>query len=133
MKTVKGSFTVKLQPKGTYTTGMHGNELRRMSLDKEFSGPLNAKSKGSMLSAMTKTKGSAGYVAIEQVIGLLEGRDGSFVLQHFGIMDKGADSLILKVIPDSGTGELLGLQGDMRIIIEEGQHFYEFDYTLPEA
>ncbi len=83
-----------------------------------------------MLSAMTSTQGSAGYVAIEQVTGELEGKKGSFVLQHFGTMDKGRDRLILEVIPDSAAGELAGLTGRMAIRIEDGQHFYDFEYEL---
>ncbi|MDZ7805685.1 MAG: DUF3224 domain-containing protein [Gracilimonas sp.] len=47
-------------------------------------------SKGEMLSAFTSVKGSAGYVSIEQVIGKLDGKKGSFVLQHFGTMNDGA-------------------------------------------
>jgi hypothetical protein len=101
-----------------------------MSIDKTFFGELDASSKGEMLSAMTSVKGSAGYVAIEQVSGKLSGKEGSFVLQHFGIMDKGDDRLILEVIPDSGTNELVGLSGTMKINIEEGKHFYEFDFDL---
>ena len=83
-----------------------------------------------MLSAMTLVKGSAGYVAIEQVSGTLSGKKGSFVLQHFGTMRKGKDHLILEVVPDSGTDQLSGLAGRMLITIEDGQHFYEFEYEL---
>jgi hypothetical protein len=101
-----------------------------MSIDKKFTGSLTATSQGEMLSAMTPTQGSAGYVAIEQVIGELEGKKGSFVLQHFGLMDKGQDSLILKVVPDSGTDELAGLTGSMKIRIEQGIHHYDFEYSL---
>ena len=101
-----------------------------MSIDKIFYGELDASSKGEMLSAMTSTKGSAGYVAIEQVIGSLSGKQGSFVLQHFGTMYKGKDRLILEVVPDSGSGELSGLVGEMTIKIEEREHYYEFEYEL---
>jgi hypothetical protein len=101
-----------------------------MSIDKTFHGELEAISQGEMLSAMTATQGSAGYVAIEQVSGTLSGKKGSFVLQHFGTMNKGGDILILEVIPDSGSGELTGLTGRMKINIEDGQHFYEFEYEL---
>lgn len=83
-----------------------------------------------MVSAMTPVKGSAGYVAIEQVTGTLTGKKGSFVLQHFGIMDKGKDRLILNVVPDSGTDDLQGLTGKMAIRIEEGTHFYDFEFDL---
>lgn len=105
--------------------------FRRMSIEKEFSGPLEATSIGEMLSVMTPTKGSAGYVAIEQVVGSLEGKQGSFVLQHYGVMELGAEKLTLEVIPDSGVGELSGLSGQMNIYIEDGNHFYEFEYQLP--
>ena len=101
-----------------------------LSIDKTFHGELNATSKGEMLSAMTATQGSAGYVAIEQVVGELSGKKGSFVLQHYGTMSKSDDFLLLEVVPDSGTNELGGISGKMAIKIEEGQHFYEFEYKL---
>ena len=128
--TVSGEFNVNLAPIEGYASGQNGSNLGRMSIDKTFNGALNATSQGEMLSAMTPTQGSAGYVAIEQVIGELEGKQGSFVLQHFGTMDKGQDSLILNVIPDSGTNELEGLTGSMKIRIEQGIHYYDFDYSL---
>ncbi|RYY77320.1 MAG: DUF3224 domain-containing protein [Gammaproteobacteria bacterium] len=127
---ITGEFQVKLQPLDSYAKGAEGINLGRMSLDKTFSGALDATSKGEMLSAMTSTKGSAGYVAIEQVVGSLSGKKGSFVLQHFGTMNRGKDRLILEVVPDSGTGELTGLSGKMLIKIESGKHFYEFEYEL---
>jgi len=127
---VTGEFSVSVKPIAVYAEGQEGINLARMSLDKAFSGELTATSKGEMLSALTPTKGSAGYVAIEQVIGTLSGKSGSFVLQHFGIMNKGKDRLVLEVVPDSGTGELQGLSGKMAIIIKDGKHFYEFSYEL---
>ena len=86
-----------------------------------------------MLSVTTKVKGSAGYVAIEQVNGTLQGKRGTFVLQHFGIASYGENRLVLEVVPDSGTGELANLSGTMTISIEDDKHIYEFDYTLPSA
>ena len=55
-------------------------DLGRMTLDKRFHGDLEATSRGQMLTGMTATKGSAGYVAIERVVGTLGGRRGAFVL-----------------------------------------------------
>lgn len=127
-----GEFQVKLQPMDFYAKGAEGINLGRMSIDKTFAGDLEATSTGEMISAMTSTKGSAGYVAIEQVMGALAGKKGGFVLQHFGTMNRGKDSLILEVIPDSGSGELIGLSGKMIIKIDKGQHLYEFDYELAE-
>ena len=102
-----------------------------MSINKSISGDLVATTVGQMLSAMTKVKGSAGYVAIERVDGVLAGRKGTFVLQHMGTMNKGAPSLSVTVVPDSGTGELAGIAGEFNIIIAGGKHSYEFKYTLP--
>lgn len=129
--TLSGSFEVNLKPIDPYAIGKDGVALYRMSIDKTYTGPLTATSQGEMLSAMTTTEGSAGYVAIEQVSGTLNGKAGSFVLQHSGTMHKGAQSLSLHVVPDSGSGELTGLVGEMRIIIDAGKHYYEFDYQLP--
>lgn len=125
-----GSFEVKLlpQPLADADSG-----LGRLSIDKVFSGDLQGTSKGEMLSALTAVKGSAGYVAIERVTGTLQGRSGSFVLQHLGTMTRGAPTLTVLVVPDSGTDGLAGIAGSLSINITDGQHFYTFDYTLPPA
>ena len=103
----------------------------RMSIDKQFHGDLEATGKGEMLMAGTAVKGSAGYVAIERVGGKLHGREGTFILQHNGIMTRGAGELTVSVVPDSGTSELAGLAGEMAInIAANGTHSYDFDYTL---
>jgi hypothetical protein len=103
-----------------------------MSIDKQFHGDLEGTSKGEMLTAGTGVKGSAGYVAIERVVGTLNGRSGAFALQHSGTMTRGAPQLTIAVVPDSGTGQLTGLSGKMTIQIAEGKHSYEFEYSLPE-
>jgi hypothetical protein len=99
-------------------------------LDKVFAGDLTATSKGEMLSVGTPIKGSAVYVAIERVTGTLGRRRGSFCLHHTGIMNRGAPSLTISVVPDSGTDELVGLTGTMAIIIADGKHSYEFEYDF---
>lgn len=125
-----GSFEVKLAPMAADERPGAGF-LGRLAIDKVFSGPLQATSVGQMLAAQTGTTGSAGYVALEQVTGTLDGRAGSFILQHFGLADRGATQLTVSVVPDSGTGELTGLTGTMQIVIEAGKHSYSFDYSLP--
>lgn len=84
-----------------------------------------------MLTALTDVEGSAGYVAIKQVSGTLAGRSGTFVLQHSGVMMRGAQQLTITVVPDSGTEQLVGLAGRMEIDIVDGKHFYTLQYTLP--
>jgi len=127
---ITGTFNAILNPLDGYAKGENGVKLGRMSIEKVWNGELKGKSKGEMLSAMTSVKGSAGYVAIEQVTGSLSGKKGSFVLQHYGTMDKGQDRLVLEVVPDSGTGELKGLTGKMDIRIEGDTHYYDFEFEL---
>ncbi len=125
-----GEFEVDLKPLDPYAQGTEGMNISRMSIDKTFHGDLEGTSRGEMLSVRTPVKGSAGYIALEQVTGILGGRRGSFVLQHFGIMAAGDHRLVLEVVPDSGTGELDKLSGKMSIKIEDGKHSYVFDYAL---
>lgn len=125
-----GRFEVKLQPLEA-PPGHDGMTLGRISIDKQFHGQLEGSSQGQMLSALSPVKGSGGYVAIEQVSGTLNGRQGSFVLQHSGSMAAGGQQLTITVVPDSGSGELAGLSGTLAIRIENGQHYYDFDYQLP--
>ena len=126
-----GTFDVKITPQSAQDN-VGDPAIGRMALDKEFRGDLQAVSKGQMLALRTGTEGSAGYVAIERVIGSLGGRKGTFALQHSGTMRRGTPTLLLRVIPDSGTDELIGLDGTMAIVIEDGKHRYEFDYVLGE-
>ena len=127
---VSGEFQIQMETIEPYADGVDGINLGRMSIDKRFSGALSATSKGEMLSAMTATEGSAGYVAIEQVIGTLNGKKGSFVLQHFGTMNKGTDYLVLEVVPDSGADQLKTISGSMKIKLLDNKHYYEFEYKL---
>jgi hypothetical protein len=125
-----GPFEVKLAPQDDKT----GDPLlARMTIDKQFHGDLEATSKGQMLSAGTAVKGSAGYVAMEKVTGTLHGHTGTFVLQHNATMNRGTPQLSITVVPDSGTGDLAGITGKMNIIIADGKHSYDFEYTLPAA
>ncbi len=129
MHEVTGPFDVKIKPETMSEVAIPAH-LGRMSIDKQFHGSLDAASKGEMLSVLDKEKGSGGYVALERVTGTLEGRSGSFVLQHSATMDRGKPTLSVTVVPDSGTGELTGITGSMRIDIVDGKHSYTFDYTL---
>lgn len=126
-----GTFDVELTPRPV-ETDFDDDRLGMNTLDKQFQGDLEGSSHGWMLGAYGQVEGSAGYVAIERVEGSLAGRRGTFVLQHSGTMSGGGQELSITVVPDSGTGELVGLEGRMSIRIEEGQHHYDFEYALPE-
>ena len=125
----KGSFDITMHPEPPYDV-VDGVTLARVRFDKQFTGPLDATSEVNMIGARTPVDGSAGYVAIERVKGTLEGKRGTFVLQHAGVMTRDTLSLSVTVVPDSGTDRLKGLSGRMAIQIVDGKHFYEFDYEL---
>lgn len=126
----KGTFSVEMRPQREPSVS-EGVSTGRLSLSKRFDGDLVATGEGEMLTALTPTKGSAAYVAIERVTGALHGQAGSFVFQHSGTMNRGAQQLSIRVVPGSGTGQLAGIEGDFKLDIVEGRHLYEFAYTLP--
>lgn len=133
MAQVHGSFDVKLAVEGEEDKAP-GSSLGRMSIEKHFHGALEGTSKGQMLTGTTDVQGSAGYVALERVTGTLQGRRGSFLLQHSGTMSKaGGYQLTITVVPDSGSGALVGLAGTLDIQVSEGKHSYTFVYTLPPS
>jgi Protein of unknown function (DUF3224) len=126
-----GAFDVKVTPQKPDTQIARTANLGRLTIDKRFHGDLEASAKGEMLATQSDVKGSAGYVALERVTGKLQGRTGSFVLQHSATMKRGEPESTITVVPDSGTGELTGLSGTMRIeVAPDGGHSYEFDFRI---
>jgi hypothetical protein len=131
MPTVTGPFEVGLKPLQV-DEELEKQLVGRMSIDKHYHGDLEATGKGQMLTGGTSIRNSAAYVAIERVTGELKGKKGSFTLQHTGVMNRGAPSLAITIVPDSGTDQLEGLAGSMAIKIEAGKHSYQLDYTLAD-
>ena len=131
-QTITGPFDVALSPQSD-PPGVGDPQIGRLSLDKQFHGALEAVSKGQMLGVRTGVDGSAGYVAMERVVGTLAGRPGSFVLQHSSTMARGTQAQSVMVVPDSGTDQLEGLAGEMTIDITDGSHNYRFVYWFEPA
>jgi hypothetical protein len=123
-----GTFTVNLQP----LTPSPAEGLSRFSIDKQIHGDLEATSKGEMFSGGDPKRGLAGYVAIEVVTGSLNGKHGSFALQHMASMDESGRKMSVMIVPGSGTGELKGISGTFDIQIANGQHSYDLEYRLLE-
>lgn len=130
--TAAGSFDVSLTP---LTLDPPGDDSARgrMRLSKRFHGGLDATGAGEMLTGMGAVSGSAAYVAIERISGTLAGRSGSFLVVHRGVMTRGAQDLLVSIVPDTGTGELTGIAGGMTLIVGAGRHDYRIDATIPDA
>lgn len=126
--TAQGEFSVTMMPMESAAAAVDS-----VALSKSYSGDLVGDATGLMLAIRTPVEGSAGYVAMELVTGTLDGRRGSFALQHSGILDAGSPALTITVVPDSGTGALTGLRGSLKIDIRDGKHYYCLRYTLPEG
>lgn len=123
-----GTFEVKIAPASNDSAD--GVTLGRMTVAKQFAGPLTAKSQGDMLTGAGTVAGSAAYVLIERVTGTLDGKAGSFALAHLGVMDRGKPELRVMIVPDSGSGGLAGISGTLTIRIEGGKHFYDLEYRI---
>ena len=126
MNRVRGEFDVKLVPQADGSA----SPLGRLTIDKQFRGDLAGTSQGQMLAFRSAVDGSAGYVAMELVTGTLQGCSGTFVLQHSSTLTRGTPRQSIAVVPDSGTGELVGLSGTMTIDIVDKKHFYDFEYAI---
>jgi hypothetical protein len=128
MRTAKGTSVPNLEPVEFFKKQ---DGCVRMTIDKAFEGDLEGRSYGEMLSSMGLPEGNAGYVAIERFKGSLHAKNGSFSLMHYGRMENGSDSLVLEVVPGTGTGDLAGIKGSMLIIIDSlGRHSYIFEYDI---
>ena len=124
----RGMFTVDVHQ----LTPAPAEGLSRFSIDKQIHGELEATSKGEMFSGGDPKQGVAGYVAIEVVTGILNGKSGSFALQHTATMDQRGPKMSVIIVPGLGTGELKGISGTFDIQIANGQHSYDLEYTLPK-
>ncbi len=127
MLTARGPLYVTTEAEAPFVD-QDGLKLNRNVVRKEFSGDMVGASEAQMIAAFTGTPGSAGYVAIEHFTGSVDGKSGSFVLQHSGVMNRGDAQLTVTIVPDSGTGELAGISGTLEIDNDEGQHSYVLGY-----
>jgi hypothetical protein len=124
----RGTFDVKVTPQPADDPA--AGPFSRLFLAKTLHGDLEGTSQGQMMAAETAVEGSGAYVAFERVAGTLHGKQGSFVLQHKGTMRGENYMMDITVVPDSGTEQLAGITGTMKIIIAGREHSYEFEYRF---
>jgi hypothetical protein len=106
-----------------------GTEFTRVHISRTFTGDIEGESTAELLIA--KSEGGGGYVGHDRIKGTLEGKSGSFVFQHGGIMGPGGVSNTGTVVPGTGTGELAGLTGEGTMLADEhGNHTLALDYEI---
>jgi hypothetical protein len=127
-----GYFDVTLAPQAADNPQVHTAQIDRLSIDKKYHGDVQGTSTGQM-QAIKDDRNTGAYVALEKVVASLKGRSGTFMLMHYGYMSQGAvGRWLVEIVPDSGTDELAGLSGTVKIIQKDGKHYYEIEYALPE-
>ena len=124
MLKAKGTFQITMMPLDL------GPTASGFTIDKTFAGDLVGTGHGHMLAHTTETEGSAGYVAMEMVEVALGDRTGGFALQHSGTMTQGEATALVSIVPDSGSGGLEGISGELTIEVVDGAHHYELRYQL---
>jgi hypothetical protein len=110
-----------------------GSKVTRANVVRSFGGALEGEGTIEWLMAYGDG-GSAEFVGLEQVVGKLDGRPGTFVLQHVGTFDGETATADLLVVPGSGTGELTGVEGRGSFQAgfgAEGERNISLDLELP--
>ncbi len=126
-----GNFKVDVKPTEISPIGKDAG-LGAMTIDKTWSGAIEGTSKGQMTTSMTGK--AMAYVALESMNVKVDGHSGTFILMHSATMmsdDPTAGVLNVTVVPNSGTGDLAGIEGKLAIVIDKSGHSYDFEYTLP--
>lgn len=127
----RGTFEVVVTPVQPATDAAP-DAPGRILLAKTFHGDLVGTAAGEMLATMSPERSGA-YVALDRVRGVIDGREGAFTLVHRGLMERGAQELLITIAPGSGMGALAGIAGVFHLTVADGVHRYDLEYSLPTA
>lgn len=106
-----------------------GTELSRVHISRTFTGDLEGESTAELMIA--KAAGGGGYIGHDRITGRLNGKQGTFVFQHTGVMSPDGVSNSGTIVPGTATGELVGLIGDGTMLADdEGNHTFTLAYEL---
>lgn len=107
-------------------------DVGRATIRKAFTGDLEGTSVGYGLLLQTPEQ-TGGYVVIERVTAKTDGREGTFVIQHYGVRDAaGGGPWYGDVVPGSGTDGFAGVIGTFAIEHGEGVAAFMWDLDYPE-
>jgi hypothetical protein len=129
-KRASAQFAIKTWDEKPYSEGPELPKLTRASVTKTFTGDIEAEGSVEYL-MMYRGDGSATFVGLERVVGRIDGKSGTFVLQRSGVFEGGLAKESYSVVPGSATGELRGLQGEGTTAVGHGmEHPFALDYEL---
>ena len=125
-----GTFEIDSWDEETYDEH-EGIKLTRTRMTKTFHGNIQGESTAELLMAYGSEEGSAAYVGFESIVGYVNGCSGSFIIHHTATSSSDGQTASWSVVPDSATGDLLGLSGEAQISVEpDGRHTFILDYEL---
>jgi Protein of unknown function (DUF3224) len=110
------------------TTGLPTGHLH---LVKTYRGAVTGRSITQFSCAFDQATGVGGYVAMESFEGTVDGRQGTFNFMHSATtsgQDRSNEFGV--IVPGSGTGELAGITGAVRIVMDADGERMEFDHNL---
>jgi len=93
-----------------YIEGENGSKKSHAKITQNYSGAIEGSSELQYLMSYQSSV-AAVFVGFEVVTGTINGKPGSFTLQHIGKFENGVASSCFSIVPDSGTGELANLEG----------------------
>ena len=107
---VEPTFEIKSWDEQPWHEAGGGRKLTQATVTKIYHGPLEAT--GTMHYVMAYAdEGTATYVGLELVDGMLDGRTGTFVLKDVGGFEGGIARPAIEIVEGSGSGELGHLRG----------------------
>jgi hypothetical protein len=109
-----------------------GPKLTRAAVTKVFRGELEGDATVEYLMVHC-ADGTATFVGIERVEGTLNGKSGSFVLEHLGTFEQGTAKAKCRVVTGSGTGDLMGLQGEGSFEARGREAPFDLEYVFTDG
>jgi hypothetical protein len=129
-KSANARFAIKSWDEKPYSEGQDRPRLTRASVTKTYTGDIEGEGEVEYL-MMYRSDGSATFVGLERVVGRMDGKPGTFVLQRAGIFESGQAKESYSVIPGSASGDLQGLRGDGSSAVGHGlEHPFTLSYEL---
>jgi hypothetical protein len=113
----QASFSVKKWEEAPYLELDGGVKFSQAHVENIYQGDIEGESTLEYL-LYYNGDGSYSFVGLEHITGRLDGRSGSFVIQHQGTDENGATKSTCFVVPGSATGELKGLRGEGGFLLD---------------
>ena len=124
-----GAFEITAWEQAAYDEPAEGPKLARATVRKNFRGELAGESTAELLLCEDEAGGIA-YTALERVVGRVGDRSGSFLLLNGAMRGGDMTRAHGRIVPDSGTGELRGLRGEVEIRHDEQGAVFVLDYNI---